>query len=349
MATAESIGVTFPPAMAIEKQNSQMAMVLAAQVQAEIQAAVIMAERSPRDWDIVREKVLKECRRSSFAEVARYNKPIGKGVQGWSIRFAEAAIAAAKHIHTTTRTIWEDDEQRKILIKVWDAQEGVSYADEVSIEKTVERRSIDKDTEVIRTRKNSKGDLLYIIRATEDDLLQKVNANKSKSIRNSGLRLIPGWILDQALTEVKATLKSADEENPDAAKQRLFDLFGELGVDVASLKKFLGHDAAKLSPAELTTLRGLYAEIRDGQTTMYEVFQQLDREKEQRREQERAATAGPLGAVSSVAGSTVQSVREKIMARGRKSEESKAPPAPDPASAGTAGGSTVDPSTDPKN
>jgi hypothetical protein len=343
MATAEA-GFAMPAPMALEKQNSQMAMILAAQVQAEIQAAVIMAERSPRDWDIVREKVLKECKRPSFATVARYHKPIGKGVEGWSIRFAEAAIASAKHIHTTTRTIWEDDEQRKILIKVWDAQEGVSYADEVSIEKTVERRSVDKETEVVRTRKNSKGDLLYIIRATEDDLLNKVNAAKSKSIRNSGLRLIPGWILDQALTEVKTTLKAEDSENPDAARQRLFDLFGELGVDVASLKKFLGHDATQLSPAEMTTLRGLYAELRDGQTTMFEIFQQIDREKEQRREQERGATAGPIGTVSSPAGSTVQSVKDKIMARGRKAEEGKAPPA---TASGTAGGQTPTPQPDP--
>jgi hypothetical protein len=346
MATAEA-GFSIPAAI-LSTQNSQMAMVLAAQLQAEIQAAVIMAERSPRDWDIVREKVLKECKRPSFAAVARYNKPIGKGVQGWSIRFAEAAIQAAKHIHTTTRTIWEDDEQRKILIKVWDAQEGVSYADEVSIEKTVERRSVDKETEVIRTRKNSKGDLLYIIRATEDDLLNKVGAAKSKSIRNSGLRLIPGWILDQAFQEVKATLKDEDAANPDAAKQKLFDAFGELGVDVASIKKFLGHDVANLSPAELMSLRGLYAELRDGQTTMFEVLTQIEREKEQRRDQEREATAGPVGTVSSAPGSAVQSVRDKILARGRKLQEEKPSSAPDPGAAGTAGGPTPTPQTDPK-
>ncbi|HYW37828.1 MAG TPA: hypothetical protein VE957_06930 [Terriglobales bacterium] len=301
-----------------DEQNNQMALVLASQLQAEVQAAVIQAERSPRDWDQVRQKLLRECKRTSFAKAARYNKPIGAGVQGFSIRFAEAAIGAAKHIHTTTRTIWEDDEQRKILVKVWDAQEGISYADEITIEKTIERRSIPGGAEVIRTRKNKSGDLLYILRATEDDLLNKVNAAKSKSIRNSGLRLIPGWLQEEALQEIRATVKLSDEQNPDAAKQEIFDAFGELGVDVASLKKFLGHDAQVLTPKELQTLRGLYAELRDGQATMFEVLQALEREKERNREREAAAMKGPEGTAVAVAGATTQSVKEKILNREKK-------------------------------
>jgi hypothetical protein len=295
-----------------------MAIVLAAQLQAEVQAAVIQAERSPRDWDQVREKILRECKRPAFAKAARYNKPVGKGVQGFSIRFAEACIGSAKHIHTTTRTIWEDDEQRKILVKVWDAQEGVSYADEVTIEKTIERRTIPDGADVVRTRKNKQGDLLYILRATEDDLLNKVNAAKSKSIRNSGLRLIPGWLVEEAFQEINATVKGVDEKDPDAAKREIFDAFGELGVDVSSLKKFIGHDAQVLTPKELQTLRGLYMEIREGSTTMYEVLQALEREKERNREKEAAAAKGPEGTVVGSAGATTQSVKEKILNREKK-------------------------------
>src|SRR5258708_6569465 len=66
--------------------------VLAAQAKAQIEARYVMAERHPRDLDVVRQRMLKECRRPVFAGVARYRKPIGKGVEGPSIRFAEAAI-----------------------------------------------------------------------------------------------------------------------------------------------------------------------------------------------------------------------------------------------------------------
>jgi hypothetical protein len=318
-ATSTNHGFSDPTGTALEAPaNNQMAMILAAQLQAEVQAAVIQAERSPRDWDQVREKILRECKRTSFAKAARYNKPVGKGVQGFSIRFAEACIGAAKHIHTTTRTIWEDDDQRKILVKVWDAQEGVSYADEVSIEKTIERRTIPDGAEVLRTRKNKSGDQLYVLRATEDDLLNKVNAAKSKSIRNSGLRLIPGWLVEEAFQEIKLTVKNADEKDPDAAKREILDAFGELGVDVASLKKFIGHDAQVLTPKELQTLRGLYMEVREGSTTMYEVLTALDRERAAVREKEAAAAKGPEGTVVAGAGSTTQSVKDKILNREKK-------------------------------
>jgi hypothetical protein len=318
--------------MSGESQNSQMALVLAAQAQAEIQAACVMAKQSPRDWDVVRERILKECKRSTFAEVARYHKPIGKGIEGFSIRFAEAAIQASKHIHVTVRTIWEDDEVRKLLVKVWDAQEMISYADEITIEKTVERRSIDKSQDVLRTRKNKQGDLLYIIPATEDDLLNKVNAQKSKSIRTNGLRLIPGWILDECLRTIRETLNAEDEKNPDAAKQKILDAFGEMGVDVASIKKYLGHDAATLTPRELQELRALYQAIREGDTTMRAVLEDLDREHDQRRAADSAAQ-NPPGTVVASATSTTSSVRDKILARGKAQTGAPAPSPTSPSGA----------------
>ena len=85
-------------------QNESAAMVLAAQRQAEIQARYLLAQQNTRDLDVVREKLLKECRRPSFADVARYRKPIRKGVEGLSIRFAEAALRIMKNI-TINQTV----------------------------------------------------------------------------------------------------------------------------------------------------------------------------------------------------------------------------------------------------
>lgn len=318
-----------------DSQNSQMALVLAAHVQAEIQAACVMAERNPRDWDEVRERLLKECKRSSFAAVARYKIP-NRG-EGFTIRFAEAAIQSAKHIHVTMRTIWEDDEVRKLLVKVWDAQEMVSFTDEITIEKTIERRSVDKSQEVIRTRKNKAGDQLYIIAANEDELLNKVNAAKSKSMRTNGLRLIPGWIQDQALQAIRDTQELADKQNPDAAKQNLFDKFGEMGVTVEQIKRFIGHDAAALTPRELSELRSLYAAIHDGETTMHSVLEEIGKEAAAARTREESATAGPTGTVAATPGKTTQSVKDKLIERGKKvaatTAATQAPPSPSTGSA----------------
>jgi hypothetical protein len=265
--------------MLSQGSSDSMALVLAAQAQAEIQAAVVMAARKPRDWDVTRERLLRECKRPTFAEVARYKKPIGAGVEGMSIRFAEAAIRLATNIRISQMTVFEDAERRKLRVSVWDLESQVSYAQEVTIEKTVERRSVNKEQTVLRTRKNSKGDLLYVIPATEDDLLNKQNAQISKAIRTQGLRLIPGDIQDECEQEILKTLKDRDAKDPDAAKRKIFDAFTEQGIPVAELKKYLGHDAQRLTPKELSDLRALYSAIRDGETSWRAVVEQMEAER----------------------------------------------------------------------
>lgn len=258
---------------------SPAAAALVAQAEAEIKGMIAMAARFPRDMDKVREKLLKECKRPAFAQSALYAKPVGGGkVTGLSIRFAEAAIASMGHIHTTIKTLAETDEYRKIEIRVWDAQAMISYADEATIEKTIERRSIPKGQEYIRMRVNKSGDPLYIIRATEDDLLNKVNSAKSKSIRNSGLRMVPGWLLDECKGQITDTSRNEDAKDPDAAKRKLFDSFAEQGVTVEELKKYLGHDAEHLEPAELDDLRKLFTAVRDGETTLRAIFKEREEE-----------------------------------------------------------------------
>jgi hypothetical protein len=276
------------PRIESEEILSPGALGAIAQAEAEVKAACAMALKYPRDWDAVREKLLKECRRPVFAagretgKGAMYSKPVGNGtVKGLSIRFAEAAIACSGHIHVSTRTLSETDDYRKQSVKVWDAQSMNSFSDEITIDKTLERKIIPKGSEILRTRLNKQGELLYVIRAEPDALLNKENALKSKSIRNSALRLMPGWLLDEARETLEATIKAADAQDPDAARHQILDSFTKLGISVEQIKKYLGHDATAISADELLQLRGLYTAIRDGETTIAAVFEQLEAEKEE--------------------------------------------------------------------
>lgn len=298
----------------LEKQDySPASLALVAQAEAEVKAMVAMAVRFPRDLDKVREKLLKECRRPSFAEHALYAKPVGNGkVTGLSIRFAEAAIASMQHIHVTTRTLAETKEWQKVECRVWDAQNMTSYADEATIEKTLERKSIPKGQEYISTRVNRSGELLYIIPATRDDLLNKLNAAKSKSIRNSGLRLIPGWLLDESKKVVADTLHKKDAADPDAAKRKVFDSFAEMGVGVDLIKRYLGHDGEKIHPEELSDLRAIYNAIRDGETTMQAVLALKEND------------SGRQSDGASAEGKATESLKDRLKASGTPKNQSAA-------------------------
>jgi hypothetical protein len=245
---------------------------VAAQARAMVEARYLMAKHCPRDIDASRQALLKECKRPGFAEAAIYNKPIGeRGVKGPSIRFAEAAIRALKNIDTQTMTVYDDDEKRIVRVSVCDLEANAVYSQDVTIQKTVERKS-PAGYEVIGQRTNKKNQLVYIVKATDDDILNKQNALISKAVRTLGLRLVPGDMIDEAMEICEKTQQDKDAENPDAAKNKLFDAFGSIGVSVEEIKKYIGSEAATLTPKELADLRALYTAIKDGETTMREAL-----------------------------------------------------------------------------
>jgi hypothetical protein len=83
---------------------------VAAQAKAMVEARYIMAMQRPRDWDQVRQNLMKECRRPSFAhnKSAYYRKPIGQGVEGLGIRFVEVALRCMTNVLVETSMIFED-------------------------------------------------------------------------------------------------------------------------------------------------------------------------------------------------------------------------------------------------
>lgn len=117
---------------------------VAAQAKALVEARYIMAIRRPRDMDVVRERMLKECLRPSFAAVARYTKPIGRDRSKWptgpSIRFAEAAVRNMTNITVETMTVYDDREKRIVRVTVTDLEANVPYSQDITIAKTIERR-----------------------------------------------------------------------------------------------------------------------------------------------------------------------------------------------------------------
>lgn len=280
-------------ALALTEQNylpaETASSAAAARSKSLVEARYVIAKKFPRDWDTFREKMLKDCKRPSFALVARYEKPIGKDKTKWprgpSIRFAEAAVRNMTNVGVETTTNYDDRMKRIVHVGVTDFESNVPYEEEVTIQKTIERRRAQDGDVIVGKRKNSYGDDVFILEATDDEIINKQRAEVSKVIRTLSLRIVPGDIIDECMVQVLATLAREDSENPDAAKRKLFDAFGELGVRVEQLKEYLGHEAATLNPKELAELRGLYAAIRDGESTWRDVM-------DTKSGQEGASTAG---------------------------------------------------------
>jgi DNA-binding transcriptional MerR regulator len=292
------------------------ASVLAEQARATIEARTMMALRRPRDMDNVRTALLKECARPGFALSARYEKPAGREkVRGYTIRFAEAAVRCMSNIDVQTTVVFDDETKRIVRVVVADLESNVPYTTELSIEKTVER-SDGNGRVVLFQRRNSKGYLTFVVQATEDEMAQKQASLVSKAIRNSALRLLPGDILDDCLEAIYDTLEKSDKTDPDAARKKILDGFASIGVQPSEIKEYLGTDGSHLSPAEMKELRGIYAAVRDNETTWREVLAA------------RRAERQPVTTEGAAAPSATDKAREAAAAAAAKTKVDKANRAP---------------------
>lgn len=295
--------------VALSKSAETATTAAAAQAQAMTQARFIIAMKTPRDMDAVRLKIEKECRRPGFADVARYHKPIGKGVEGPSIRFAEAAVRCMGNIDVTTQLVYENEEQRTLKVTVIDFESNASFGGDVTVDKTVERSKVPDGMKPLSVRTNSYGKATYILPATDDDLLNKQNALVSKAVRTLAMRLIPGDLVDGAMEIVIQTQKNRDAQDPDAARKKLVDAFAGVGVKPGDLKTYLGHDLDTVSPAEMVKLRALFAAIRDGEATWAEALAQKGKGAD---------------------GKAAEGLKDRVKAKAEAGKAAAAPPPPPP-------------------
>lgn len=254
------------------------AIAAAETAKARIQSAYVMAFHRPRNSDQARDSILRACKRTGFAEKVEFSKPVGgKQIKGPSVRFAELALKEWGNVLSETQVIFEDDRIRRLKVFCTDLETNLTYSKEIVVSKTVERKSPTSDREILEERINTKGEKVYIVRATEDELQNKESALISKGIRNEGLRLIPTDIIDEGIETARETLKKRDEQDPDAAKKTVLDAFSELGIRPKEVEAYLGHPLDTIAPVELQTLRGMYRAIKDGEATWKEYREEKDK------------------------------------------------------------------------
>lgn len=300
----------------LSHRNETASTAMAAQAKAEIESRYIMAMQRPRDWDTVRLRVLKDCARPQFAGTAWYRRPVGKKknaqgkwedsyAEGFSIRFAEAAMLAMGNLWPATTIIYDDNRKRIARVVVTDLESNLSYSVDVHVDKTVERRELKKGQIAITQRINSYGDNVFIVEASEAEVLVKQEALISKAVRKCALRLLPGDIQDEARLKVLEVRSNEAARDPDANRRKLIDVFSWYGVTPDMLAGYLGHPVATMSPAEFLNLQEVYTAVREGETWASIMNVQSENEAEEAKPQ------GKSGVAPKTLGDVVTAEKEK--------------------------------------
>lgn len=263
----------------VRAQAEMSAIAMAEYAKASIEARCILAERHPRSWLDVQQKLLQECARPGFAAAARYRKPQGRKkneetgeweqnyVEGFSIRFAEAALRYMKNVNAESSVIFDDANQRLVRVTVMDLESNATVTIDVSVPKTTEKSFLKKGQRPISARTNSYGKQVFLVEATDDEVTTKQAALVSKALRNGILRLLPGDIQDECEDKCSETVTKQDQADPMAATRKVLDAYAKLGIMPSAIAEYIGHEPTVLQPAELTELRGIYQAIKDGDLT----------------------------------------------------------------------------------
>lgn len=317
-----------PPAM-----GEIAATAAAATARALVEARTVAAWRRPRNLDQVRQNVLAECRDPEFARDGStyYNKPIGKGVKGLGVRFAESFVRGATNIAIDVRLQYVDAEKEVHRVEVSDLESTIPLGFDVIVSRNVERSKPMDDGSYISVRRNSFGNLVYTVPATDDELLNKRLALISKARRNLVLQLCPIGLQREAIRTIMGIRNDDAAKDPAAERKAIADGFNHLGVRATQIADYLGHDIGGCSPDELVDLRELYQAIKEGDTTWNKAMEARRDEKESAGDD--AAGTDSAAETATKPPTSAQKVKDAIRARAK----GKGAPEPDPAATGPSG------------
>ncbi|HCP9898829.1 TPA: hypothetical protein OGI49_001118 [Salmonella enterica] len=213
----------------------------------EVQAALIIAKRFPRDPIAAMDKILQACTRETLADSALYSYSRGgTEITGPSIRLAEALAQNWGNIQFGIREL----EQRN----------GVSVVEAFAWDVETNTRQV-KTFAVPHVRDTKKGKKLI----TEARDVYEIVANQgSRRLRACILGVIPGDVTEAAVRQCEITQSSTVDVSADSIKKLLSTFLSEFGVTQAQIEKRIQRRIESIRPAQFLQLRKIYQSLRDG-------------------------------------------------------------------------------------
>jgi ElaB/YqjD/DUF883 family membrane-anchored ribosome-binding protein len=200
--------------------------------------------------------------------------------EGPSIRFAEEAFRNLGNLWASINPMFENGEKRVLRFDLMDLETNNTDSTIITVPKTVERSFLKEGQVAISSRQNSRGKVVYLVEATDDDLQVKQGALVAKARRDAIVRALPSDVKEDAMEAIKRTLANRDAKDPSGALKRIVDAFQmDLRIMPDQIEKYLGHELTTITPAEIQSLRGVYTAVRDGDSTWAEILKAVEEDR----------------------------------------------------------------------
>ncbi len=238
----------------VASQQKNMVSVESDKAIAEIQSAMVIAKKFPRDERAAMDKILTACSRPTLAETSQYQYAKGgTDITGPSIRLAEALAQSWGNVQYGIKEISQDNGQSTVQSYAWD------------VETNTRREIVFHVPHMRHTKKGS-----YPI--TDPREIYEMVANQgSRRLRACILGLIPGDVQDAAINQCNITLTASCDMSTEAIGKTVSG-FATLGVSKAAIEKRLQRRIDTITPAQMINLKNIYNSIKDGMSSPNDWF-----------------------------------------------------------------------------
>lgn len=234
----------------------------------EVQAALVIAKRFPRDEVAAFARIMKACNRLGLAEQAIYALPIsGKNHEGPSIRLAEVMAQAWGNIKFGIKEISRTQGRSHCAAYCWDQETNGMSESEFTVDHWIE------------VGKNGAPKTKKIL--TDPVEIDRLIANRgARKLRNCILSVMPSDVIDDAMRACRATLAKGGGEPLSDRIRKAVVAFESVAVSKQMLEEYLKHPIEETMGEEIVGLMGIYKSIVDKQAKRADFFKTGEVEKQ---------------------------------------------------------------------
>ena len=215
----------------------------------EVQAAMVIAKRFPRNEKEAVDRILNACTRPTLAESALYSYVRGgTDITGPSIRLMEAISQQWGNIQTGLRELSQENGVSTIETFAWD----------------VETNTRDTKTFQVRHERHTRSGSKAL---TDPRDIYEMVANMGARRKRACLQaVIPRDVVEAAVNQCEVTLHAKADTGPEAIK-KMCVAFEQWGVDKAQIEKRIGRRLDTITPAQMVAIKKIYTSLRDGMSS----------------------------------------------------------------------------------
>jgi len=230
--------------MAIQASADAAAVARATQ---EIQAALVIAKRFPRDEIKAKSKILKACQRRELAEIAEYEYSRGgTKITGPTIDLLRAVANRWGNVRFGWSEVDRKDAQSLVRVFAWDLETN---------------GQAERTFSVRHWRDTQKGG--YEI-TDERDIYELLANMASRRVRACLQEVIDQDIIDAAVDQCRKTLVSGEKVPIQDRVVHMVNAYTEFGVTKEMIETRVGHSLEAISENQFAQLRRIYKSLKDG-------------------------------------------------------------------------------------